>query len=89
MQESYTDKPLYSIDELVSTRITWDNNRVLVNYYTPEDIKIPWWKLVLFFVYDSCDDVNKKNKYLHQEASAVSRAKKLFPPKPYPRYSNF
>ena len=72
-------KHLYIDDNLVSSRITWTENRIKVQYYKPEDFPIPWYKRL--FPRD-LEPINQKNKELWQEASAVALAKHLMPPGP-------
>jgi hypothetical protein len=64
----------YICDELVSSRIKWDNENVYVTYFTEKDIKIPFWSFSNKF-----DKLNKKNKELWEEASSVAKHKKLKP----------
>jgi hypothetical protein len=72
-------KHLYIDDNLVSSRITWTENRIKVQYYKPNDFPIPWYKQLFS---NNLTLVNQKNEELWQEASAVTLAKHLIPPTP-------
>lgn len=72
-------KHLYIDDSLVSSRITWTENRIKVQYYTPEDFPIPWYKRLF---QNNLESINQKNRELWQETSAVALAKNLIPPGP-------
>lgn len=73
---------LYVSDDLVSSRITWDEREVHVDYYRPQDIKVPRWS----WFPDKCGMVNGKNKELWEEACAVAYIKKLMPVAPPCRF---
>ena len=73
---------LYSTDDLVSNKITWNDTRVKVKFYNIKDIYVPWWK----FWISKVDIVNKKNIDLWHEACAVAKAKKLSIPGPPCKY---
>jgi hypothetical protein len=66
---------LYTTDDLVSNRITWNDTRVKVNFYETKDIYVPCWK----FWISKTEIVNKNNVDLWHESCAVAKAKHLIP----------
>lgn len=70
---------LYTTDDLVSNKITWNDTRVKVKFYDwIDNLHIPWWK----FWVSKVNIANKKNVELWHEACAVAKAKNLLPPPP-------
>jgi hypothetical protein len=83
-EEKERIKYLFVDDSLVSNRITWDDKKVKVKYYTLEDFpKVPWYKMIFGI---EQKDINMKNQELYEEAMSVALNKKLMPVGPPNNY---